>query len=305
MARYILRRIGAGILTIWFVMTITFILMISLPGDPFVGDRQIPVATKKALYAKYGLDRSTFYQYCTYIKNYLKGDFGISFQKLGVTTKDYIKSGFPYSAKIGIFAIVLVILIGIPTGVMAALRQNKVYDRVAMVLCTLGATIPGFVLATLYLYIFSNKLGWVPPRGVKELTGYIGPAFSLSVLSIAFVTRLTRTSLLDTLQQDYIRTARAKGLSQKTVIYKHALRNSLIPVVTYMGPLVAMLLTGGFVVEKVFGISGMGSAFVVSITNRDYTVVMGVTVFFAIFLVLAVLIVDVLYVFIDPRIKYE
>lgn len=305
MTRYILKRVVSAIITIWFVMTITFILMHSIPGDPFASERAMDETVKRAIYGKYGFDKPLIQQYAIYLGNFLRGDFGVSYHKKGISTKDIISSGFPYSAVIGIVATGIIIVVGILSGIIAALKQNKIFDRVAMLLATLGATIPSFVIATGYIYIFSNKLGWVPTFGVDKWSGYIGPALAVGALSLSYVTRLTRSSLLDVLQQDYIRTARAKGLSECVVIGKHALRNALIPIVTYIGPMIAGILTGSFVAEKVFGIPGIGRLFTESITSRDYTLIMGVTVFFAVFLVISVLIVDIVYVIIDPRIKYE
>ena len=196
-------------------------------------------------------------------------------------------------------------ILGIFFGIIAALRQNKFVDRVLMVLSTLGATIPSFVFATGFLYLFSKILGWVPSFGVNSWKGYIGPVIVSALFSLAYVVRLTRTSTLDVLNQDYIRTARAKGLPEWKVLGKHALRNALLPVVTYIGPMFAALITGSFVVEKVFGIPGIGNLFTNSILNRDYTLIMGITVFFSVILVICILVVDILYVLIDPRIKYQ
>lgn len=305
MTKYILKRVASGLITIWFVMTLTFILMHSIPSDPFSGERAMDPVVKEALYEKYGLNKPKIVQYFQYLGNFLKGDFGVSYKKIGVETKDIIKSGFPNSAIIGLIAIGFIILLGIPFGIIAALKQNKVVDRVLMIFATLGATIPSFVIATMFLYIFNRKLGWVPSFGVKSWKGYIGPAIAIGVFSLSYVTRLTRSSLLEVLQQDYIRTARAKGISENVVIVKHALRNALIPIVTYVGPMIAGILTGSFVAEKVFGINGIGQLFTTSITDRDYSMIMGITVFYAVFLVIAVLLVDILYVIIDPRIKYE
>ena len=190
-------------------------------------------------------------------------------------------------------------------GILAALRQNRFVDRFLMVLSTLGSTIPSFVFATLYLFLFSKILGLVPAFGVKPWTGYIGPVLVTSVFSMAFVTRLMRTSMIEELNQDYIRTARAKGISEFKVVAKHAMRNAILPVVTYVGPMIAMVVTGSFVIEKVFGIPGIGSLFTSSVLTRDYTLIMGITVFFSVFLVFCTLVVDILYVFVDPRIKYE
>ena len=239
------------------------------------------------------------------MRNYMHGDFGISFMKKGITTNDIISAGFPYSLAIGIWASLVILGFGIFFGIIAALRQNKFVDRVLMVLSTLGATIPSFVFATGFLYLFSKILGWVPSFGVNSWKGYIGPVIVSALFSLAYVVRLTRTSPLDVLNQDYIRTARAKGLPEWKVLGKHALRNALLPVVTYIGPMFAALITGSFVVEKVFGIPGIGNLFTNSILNRDYTLIMGITVFFSVILVICILVVDILYVLIDPRIKYQ
>lgn len=305
MVKYIVKRIISALITIWFILTLTFILMNSIPGDPLSGGKALQPEVEAAVKAKYGLDRPLTEQYVTYLKNYMKGDFGVSFKKIGLTTNQIIADGFPYSLKIGSWSSLFIIVVGISFGIISALKQNKIPDRVMMIVSTLGATIPSFVFATLFLYVFNRKLGWVPSFGVGTWKHYIGPVLCIGMFSLAYVTRLTRTSVLDVLQQDYIRTARAKGLSEGVVIIKHALRNALIPVVTFLGPMIASLITGSFVVEKVFGIAGIGSLFTTSITNRDYTLIMGITVFFGVFIVIATLIVDILYVFIDPRIKYD
>lgn len=305
MGRYIFKRVISAVVTIWFVMTLTFVLMMNIPGDPFTEDKILSPEIKEAVYAKYGLDEPVFEQYITYITNYLKGDFGVSFKKVGLTTKDIILSGFPYSLTIGACASVFIIIGGVAMGVAAALRQNRLTDRAVMILSTLGATIPSFVLSSVFIYIFSKQLGWVPAFGVGTWKHYIGPILCISAFNLAFLSRLTRTSVLEVLQQDYIRTARSKGLSELNVVGKHVLRNALIPVVTYIGPMIATLLTGSFVVEKVFGMPGIGQLFTSSILNRDYTLIMGITVFFAVFLVALVLIVDIIYVLINPRIKYD
>ena len=305
MLKYILRRVVSALLTIWFVITITFLIMHNLPESPFTGSRSLPDETRVALEAKYGLDKPITEQYLTYLGNFIKGDFGVSYLKRGVTTKAIIDSGFPYSAKIGLLSVAIIMGFGVFFGAYAALRQNQFSDRVSMLLATLGTTIPSFVLATLYLYVFNKKLGLVPSYGAQSFSDYIGPALSIGVFSLAFITRLTRTSMLEVLQQDYIRTAKAKGLTNFVVITRHALRNALIPAVTYMGPCVATIVTGSFVVEKVFGIPGIGCLFTTSILNRDYSLILGVTVFYGVLLVAMVLLVDILYVLIDPRIKFE
>ena len=207
--------------------------------------------------------------------------------------------------KIGGIASIIVLLFGVVFGVIAALRQNSVIDKIFMVFATLGATIPSFVFATMFLYVFSKLLGWVPSFGLPNWKGYIGPAIVISLFSLSYVTRLMRSTMLDVLNQDYIRTAKAKGLSSQKIIVKHAMRNAILPIVSYIGPMIAAFLTGSLVVEKVFGIPGIGNLFTNSVLNRDYTMIMGMTVFFAIILVLFVLVVDIVYVLVDPRIKFE
>ena len=305
MIRYILKRVVAALITSWFIMTLTFVLMYAIPGSPISTEKVYDVALQQALEEKFGLNKPLHERYVKCLVDYAHGDFGISYLKIGLTTNEIIASGFPYSLRIGIYASGLIVLFGIAAGILAALRQNRFVDRFLMVLSTLGSTIPSFVFATLYLFLFSKILGLVPAFGVKPWTGYIGPVLVTSVFSMAFVTRLMRTSMIEELNQDYIRTARAKGISEFKVVAKHAMRNAILPVVTYVGPMIAMVVTGSFVIEKVFGIPGIGSLFTSSVLTRDYTLIMGITVFFSVFLVFCTLVVDILYVFVDPRIKYE
>ena len=305
MLRYILKRVISAIITIWFITTFTFILMKAIPGDPFASEKMADPVIIENIKAKYGLDKPLIEQYGKYLYDYAHGDFGISYMKKGLTTNGIISAGFPYSLRIGIWASVMVLALGIFFGIIAALRQNKIVDRVLMILATLGATIPSFVFATGFLFVFSKILGWVPSFGVDNWKGYIGPVVVSALFSLAYVVRLMRTSTLDVLSQDYIRTARAKGLPEWRVLGKHVMRNAILPVVTYIGPMFAALITGSFVVEKVFGIPGIGNLFTNSILNRDYTLIMGITVFFAVILVICILVVDILYVLIDPRIKYQ
>ena len=305
MIRYILKRVVAALITIWFIMTLTFVLMYAIPGSPISTEKVYDVALQQALEEKFGLNKPLHERYVKCLVDYAHGDFGISYLKIGLTTNEIIASGFPYSLRIGIYASGLIVLFGIAAGILAALRQNRFVDRFLMVLSTLGSTIPSFVFATLYLFLFSKILGLVPAFGVKPWTGYIGPVLVTAVFSMAFVTRLMRTSMIEELNQDYIRTARAKGISEFKVVAKHAMRNAILPVVTYVGPMIAMVVTGSFVIERVFGIPGIGSLFTSSVLTRDYTLIMGITVFFSVFLVFCTLVVDILYVFVDPRIKYE
>ena len=305
MIRYILKRVVAALITIWFIMTLTFVLMYAIPGSPISTEKVYDVALQQALEEKFGLNKPLHERYVKCLVDYAHGDFGISYLKIGLTTNEIIASGFPYSLRIGIYASGLIVLFGIAAGILAALRQNRFVDRFLMVLSTLGSTIPSFVFATLYLFLFSKILGLVPAFGGKPWTGYIGPVLVTSVFSMAFVTRLMRTSMIEELNQDYIRTARAKGISEFKVVAKHAMRNAILPVVTYVGPMIAMVVTGSFVIENVFGIPGIGSLFTSSVLTRDYTLIMGITVFFSVFLVFCTLVVDFLYVFVDPRFKYE
>jgi len=291
------------LITLFLVITITFFLMHAIPGGPFTREKPLPPAVIEALEAKYKLDQPLWKQYLDYLKGVVTFDLGPSFQRVGVTVNQLIKEGFPASAKIGSGAVLLVIVLGIPLGIISALKQNKWQDQVVMIIATLGVTIPGFVMATLIIYFFSSKLGWLPSHGLTTWKHMIGPVIALGGFSLSFVARLTRSSMLEVLQQDYIRTARAKGLSEFVVVAKHALKNALIPVVTYIGPMIAGILTGSFVIERIFAIPGIGKHFVESVGNRDYTVLMGITIFYAAFLILMILIVDILYGFIDPRIK--
>ncbi len=305
MFKYIVKRVLAALVTIWFVMTATFFLMHAIPGDPFNAEKMPDPELRQAMYEKYGLDKPLWAQYVTSLANYAQGDFGTSYQKRGLTTNEIIESGFPYSLRIGLYASAAVVVLGILFGLLAALRHNRFVDRFLMFLSTLGATVPTFVFATLFLYVFSKQLGLVPTYGVADWRGYIGPAVVLALFPLAYVVRLMRSSMLDVLGQDYIRTARAKGLPEWKVVGKHGLRNALLPVVTYIGTMFAALITGSFVVEKVFSVPGIGSLFTTSVLNRDYTLIMGTTVFFAIILVVCVLFIDILYVLIDPRIKLD
>lgn len=303
MGSYYLRRILSAVMTIVLIATLTFAMMHSIPGGPFVREKAVPDEILKALNEKYNLDAPLYIQYLDYMKGLITFDLGPSYSKIGTSVNDLLEAGFPTSAKIGGMASVLIILLGIPLGIISALKQNKPIDYIVMFMATLGVTVPSFVVATLIIYFFGGKLGWIPTFGLDTWRGYIGPVIALSGYSLSFVSRLTRSSMLEVLRQDYIRTARANGLSEFKVIAKHAVKNALIPVVTYIGPMVAAIMTGSFVIEKIFAVPGMGRYFIESIGNRDYTTIMGMTVFYAIFYIIMILLVDVAYSLIDPRIK--
>ncbi|GLC28725.1 ABC transporter permease [Clostridium omnivorum] len=305
MLKYILKRLGASLITLWVVVTVTFILSHAIPGGPFDREKPLPPEVKKNIEERYNLNKPIWWQYGDYIKNLAKLDLGPSFQQRGVSVNDIINRGFPVSARLGTVAIILALTIGLVLGIIAALRQGKWQDNATMLLSTLGVTIPSFVIATLFIYVFAEKLRWFPVFGLTSPRHYVLPAIALSGFSMAFISRIVRSSLLDVVRQDYIRTAKSKGLSEGSVILRHALKNAILPVVTYLGPLVAGVLTGSFVIERVFTIPGLGRFFVDSIGNRDYTAILGVTVFYSLFLVICNLVVDILYALVDPRIKLE
>ncbi len=300
---YYIKKILSALVTLILITTITFFMMRSIPGGPFSREKPLPEATIKALEAKYNLDKPVFEQYLDYMYGLLHFDFGPSFQMVGVEVKDLMMEGIPQSAKIGLYASLLIIILGIPIGVLSALKQNTWIDYLVTFIATLGVTIPSFVVGTLMIYFFAVKLNWIPTFGLDSWQGYIAPVIALGGYSLSFVTRLTRSSMLEVLRQDYIRTARANGLSEFKVIGKHAVKNALIPVITYIGPMVAAIMTGSFVIEKIFAINGVGKYFVESISNRDYTVIMGMTIFYAFLYIVMILLVDVAYVIVDPRIK--
>ncbi len=292
------------LITLWFVVTITFFLMHSIPGGPFdLNEKALPPQVLEALNEKYHLNDPLYKQYFDYLKGVATFELGPSFSRPGITVNQLIEQGFPVSARLGGLAALVVICVGVPVGIVSALKQNQWQDYVVTIFATLGVAVPGFVLGTLIVYVFSARLDMLPAYGLDSWKHYIGPVITLSGFSLAFVSRLTRSSLLEVMQQDYIRTARAKGLPELTVIFKHALKNSLIPVITYMGPMIAAIMTGSFVTEKIFAVPGMGRHFVESVGNRDYTVLLGTTIFYAAFAIFMIFLVDIAYGLIDPRIK--
>ncbi len=303
MARYILKRIGLAILTVFLICLLTFFLMNAIPGGPFNSEKALSKATIQALNERYNLDKPVIVQFGLYMKNLLKGDFGVSL-KTGRDIKEIIGESFPISARLGLTAVIIALVAGTIFGSIAALMRNKLPDRIIIFISTLFTAVPSFVLATFLLLIFCIKLGWFPVWSATE-TSYVLPVISLAMYPMAYTTRLAKTSMLDALSQDYIRTARAKGVSRWIIIFKHALRNSLLPVITYAGPEIAYIITGSMVVETVFTVGGIGSKFVNAITNRDYTMIMATTIFLASLMVVANVICDLLYKAVDPRIKYE
>lgn len=300
---YIIKRVGYSLLTLYVVVTVTFFLMHAIPGGIYTSEKRLPPAIVENIKVKYGLNLPLEQQYFLQLKNVVRFDFGMSMKNQGRKVNDIIAQQFPRSARLGVFAITLCLFVGVPLGILSALKVDKWQDKASMIIATLGVSVPGFVIAILSQYFLGVKLGILPTIGDKTILHLILPGIALSFFPLSFIARLVRSSMVEVLEQDYIRTARAKGLTDKVVIYKHVLKNSIMPVITYMGPLVAGVLTGSFVIESVFNIPGLGRYFVTSISNRDYTVILGVTVFYSLFLILMNLIVDVLYVLVDPRIK--
>lgn len=290
-------------LALLFITSFTFFGMKIIPGGPFDSEKQLPPSIQKNIEEKYGLNDPLFKQFTDYLSGVLKGDLGPSFKYPNRTVNSIIKDSFPVSATLGAVSLLLAVSVGISLGVLSALKQNQWQDHLAIILATLGFSVPSFVLAALLQYIFSYKLGWVLPAMWGTWQQAILPAISLAALPTATITRLMRSNMLEVLQEDYIRTARAKGLKNRVIIYRHAIRNALMPIITYLGPMVAGIFTGSFVVEQIFAIPGLGRYFVNSVFNRDYTVIMGLTIFYSIFLMTMNLLVDLSYAIIDPRVK--
>ena len=276
-----------------------------VPGGPFLSEKAISPAAQKALEAKYGLDKPLFQQYVTYMTDALHGDFGDSLKQRGRTVASIITTKFPVSARVGGCAILLSLLIGIPLGCMAALNRGKALDSFISVVSTFGIAVPSFVICTLLMYFLGVHLKLLPTLGITSWKHYVMPVMALSFYPTAYIMRLMRSSLLDVLGQDYMRTTKAKGVSQFFALYKHALRNAILPVITYLGPMTAYTLTGSFVVEKIFTIPGLGGEFIGSIGSRDYTIIMGTTIFLAALMVFMNVVVDIVYKLVDPRIKLK
>lgn len=314
MTKYILKRILYAALTIFLLMTLTFFMMRLLPGDPFIGDKAISPSVMEAMYAKYGLDKPVWQQYLIYVSNFLQGDLGDSI-KYNRPVSTIIAQSFPISAELGIRALVLAISFGLLLGVFSAIKHGTAWDTASMTLAIIGVSIPSFIMGALLQYFLSVVLrknfgieffpvtGWTATAKYSHFQMTILPSLALSFSSMATIARLMRTSMLDVLSQDYIMTAKAKGLGTGKIVLRHGIRNAILPVITILGPTIASVLTGSFVVENIFAIPGMGKYFVLAIKENDYTLISGTTVFYGAFLVVAILVVDILYGFVDPRIK--
>lgn len=303
MIRFLSKKILILILSLFMVATLTFTLMQMIPGDPFTQEKAVPEEILKAMFHHYGLDQPWHVQYLKYMKGLITWDLGPSFKYQGRTVTEIIKEGFPVSMTLGLEALLLSIFCGVGLGCIASLKHLKWQDHFTMVIAVLGISVPSFILATFLQYLISMKLDLLPVARWGSFEHSILPAIALSALPMAFIARLTRSNMVEIMQQDYIQTAKSKGLNSFQIVTKHALRNALLPIVTYLGPLTTAILTGSFAVEKIFGIPGLGQWFVMSITNRDYTVIMGTTIFYSTILMVSVFLVDVLYCFIDPRIQ--
>jgi oligopeptide transport system permease protein len=303
LAKYISKRLLYMAISLWLIITATFFLMRLAPGNPFTSEKQLPPEIEASLNEHYGLDKPWYVQYGDYLKRIVQWDLGPSFKYKARTVNDLINDGFPVSLALGIEAILIAVAFGILLGVIAALKHNKWQDYTAMIIAVAGISVPSFIMATFLQYFLAIKWGIFPVARWESFMHSVLPALALASTPMAFIARLTRSSMLEVLSNDYIKTAKAKGLSQGVITIKHTIRNALLPVVSYLGPLSANIITGSFVIEQIFGIPGLGSHFVTSITNRDYTVIMGITVFYSILLLASVLLVDIVYSLIDPRIK--
>ena len=302
---YIVKRILLAIVTVWVVITVTFFVMHAVPGGPFIGEKAVSESVMKAMEAKYGLDKPLGVQYLTYLSDVVtKFDFGPSLKQKGRSVNDIIFDGMKTSAKLGLIAAMIALASGVVLGSVAALRRNKIIDRIIMIITTAFVSMPSFIMGSLLLIAFAINLKWFPANGASK-NGLILPVLTLSLYPMAYITRLTRSSMLEVLGQDYIRTAKAKGVSGMKIIFGHALKNSLIPVITYFGPMLAGIVTGSLVVEQIFAVPGIGRAFVNSITGRDYPLIMGTTIVLATLIVIMNLVGDIMYKVVDPRITLE
>ncbi|SHM64131.1 oligopeptide transport system permease protein [Caldanaerovirga acetigignens] len=302
MVKYILNRLLVSLITAWVLVTIVFFLVRLLPGDPFLSEKVTP-EIKANMMRYYGLDKPIHIQYVTFLRNLLKGDFGYSLRYKNRTVNEVIKQAFPYSADLGIRAVIFATIAGVTLGIIAALNRNRTLDYLAMFIAIVGVSVPSFVIGPLLQYVFATKLNLLPVSQWKGFSYTIMPTFALSLGALALMARLMRASMLDVVNQDFIKTAKAKGLSPFQIIWKHQVRNAILPVITVLGPVTATLLTGTFVVEQIFAIPGLGKFYVLGIQNLDYSLVLGMTTFYGLFLIAANFVVDIIYGLIDPRIR--
>ncbi len=305
MTAYIIRRVLWLVPVLFAVSVVTFFLMHAVDGGPWDTGRKLTATDRARLDARYGLDEPVWRQYVTYMSNAVQGDLGPSFTRTTQDVRTIIWEGFKISAVLGGISLLVSVLIGVPLGVLSAVNKNGVWDYLAVIIATVGAAVPSFVLGIYLILLFAVRLGWVPVNGWGSPREAILPVITSSVLPLAYLARITRASMLDILHEDYIRTARAKGLANSTVLIRHVMRNAMIPILTVIGPLAAAGLTGSFIIESMFGVPGLGRLFVESFSSRDYGLIMGTTLFYCFLIAFANLLVDVSYVFIDPRIKQQ
>lgn len=303
MVRYIANKLFYMLVSLFILISATFFLMKAIPGDPFTSEKKVPDQIRERLYEQYGFDKPVYQQYFKYLGDIVQGDFGISMKKINHEVADIITSSFAPSLKLGLVAIIVAVIVGVTLGMLAALYHRKLLDNIAMVVAVLGIAVPSFVIATLLQYVFASKLHWLPTMGFKGPIYYFLPVAALTAQPIAFIARLTRSSMLEVLHADYIKTAKAKGLNWIAILFRHVIRNGIMPVVTYIGPMTANIVTGSVVIERIFGIGGIGKQFVDAISGRDYPVIMGITIFYGALLMIARFLTDIAYVFVDPRIK--
>lgn len=303
MLKYIGKRLVYMLISLWLIITATFFFMRLAPGNPFTSEKKLLPEIEANLNAYYGLDQPWYVQYWEYLVRIANWDFGPSFKYKSQTVNELINNGFPVSLALGAQAILIAVAIGVILGIIAALKHNKWQDYSAMIVAVMGISVPSFIMATFLQYFLAIKWQVFPVALWESPMHTVLPSLALAASPMAFIARLTRSSMLEVLANDYIKTAKSKGLSQGVITVKHTIRNAMLPVVSYMGPLSAGIITGSFVIEKIFGIPGLGSHFVLSIGNRDYTVIMGVTVFYSIILLVSILLVDIVYGLVDPRIK--
>lgn len=305
MLNYIIRRLLIIVPMALLVVTLTWVLIRMAPGSFYSSEKKLPPAVEENIKRKYGLDKPVLQQYLIMIGNIVRGDFGDSLKYEGQSVNEIIRRHFPYSARIGIFAYLLALAVGLAAGIVAALKQNTAVDYGSMSLAMLGLSVPNFVIGPILVLIFSLWLYWLPPARVGGVSSYVLPVVTLAAIYAAYIARLTRAGMLEVMRSDYIRTARAKGLSETKVLLKHAIRGGLIPVVSFTGPALAALLAGTVVVERVFAIPGLGNIFIQSVLNRDEPLILGIVAFLSILVMIFNLLVDISYAFLDPRIRYE
>ena len=301
MIKFILLRILQAIPTLFIIATLTFFMTRLAPGGPFDAEKNIPEEIKEKLESHFGLEKPLHTQYFLYLGNLLQGDLGPSFKYMGWEVSELIAKAFPVSAQLGLFSLLIALVLGLPAGVVAALRKNSAYDYCLMITVMLGICLPTFVLGPLLILFFSSWLGWLPPLGWYSFADMILPSLSLGLFYGAYIARLTRAGMLETLNQDYIRTARAKGAPPVRVVLRHAIKGGLLPVVTFLGPAFAGLISGSFIIESIFFIPGLGRFFVTAAFNRDYTMVLGTVLFYACLIIILNLLVDMIQASIDPK----